>query len=89
MMNREERKKVLETLDMLYTSWENEFECIIQQMDQESIEQDFFEDLYEILYEFNYNEKKLLARVWKLLDQKTMETQIKTNKTGIIKNSLT
>lgn len=79
MMNSEERKQVLEVLDQLYKSWENEFDCILCEMSQETIEQDFFEDLYEILYEFNFNEKKLLARVWKLLDQKTIQSADKNN----------
>lgn len=74
MMNRDERKKVLETLDSLYTLWEDDFDCILLAMKQECIEQDFFEDLYEILYDFSFNEKKLLARVWKLMDQKTSQS---------------
>lgn len=74
MMNRDERKKVLETLDNLYTLWKDDFDCILLAMKQECIEQDFFEDLYEILYDFSFNEKKLLARVWKLLDQKTSQS---------------
>ena len=63
MMNREERKQVLELLDRLSESWENEF----------------VEDLYDILYEFSFNEKKLLARVWKLLDQKTIQSTDKND----------
>lgn len=79
MMNREERKQVLELLDRLSESWENEFDCIMCEMQQETIEHDFFEDLYDILYEFSFNEKKLLARVWKLLDQKTIQSTDKNN----------
>lgn len=73
MMKQEERKEVLDTLDKLYTLWEDHFDCILQQMEQEQVENDFFEDLYEILYEFHYNDLKLLARVWKLMDQKTAQ----------------
>ena len=79
MMNREERKQVLALLDRLLSSWENDFDCIMCEMKQEAIEHDFFEDLYDILYEFSFNEKKLLARVWKLLDQKTIQSADKNN----------
>ena len=79
MMNREERKQVLELLDRLSESWANEFDCIMCEMQQETIEHDFFEDLYDILYEFSFNEKKLLARVWKLLDQKTIQSTDKND----------
>lgn len=79
MMNREERKQVLELLDRLSESWENGFDCIMCEMKQETIEHDFFEDLYDILYEFSFNEKKLLARVWKLLDQKTIQSTDKND----------
>lgn len=72
-MKQEERKEVLDTLDKLYTLWEDRFDCILQQMEQEQVDNDFFEDLYEILYEFHYNDSKLLARVWKLMDQKTAQ----------------
>ena len=58
---------------------ENEFDCIMCEMKQETIEHDFFEDLYDILYEFSFNEKKLLARVWKLLDQKTIQSTDKND----------
>lgn len=71
MMKQKERMKVLATLEHLYDEWEQHFDCILKQTESECIENDFFEDLYEILYEFPYNEKRLLARVWKLMDIKT------------------
>ncbi len=73
MMNREERKEVLTLLDHLFAQWEDRPEYISMLAAQEPIENDFFEDLYEILYEFSYIESKLLARVWKLMDQKTAQ----------------
>lgn len=73
MMNCEERKEVLMLLDHLFAQWEDRLECISTLSLQESVENDFFEDLYEILYEFSYNDSKLLARIWKLMDQKTAQ----------------
>lgn len=69
MMNQKQRKAVLETLDALWTRWEDSFPQIIAQMEAEHIEYDFFEDLYDIIYDFHYNERKLLARIEKLFEQ--------------------
>lgn len=69
-MNIDERKEVVTTLHTLLCIYEQQTQELLELMEKEHIEQDFFEDLYEIIYEFLYDEKLLLARTLKLLSVK-------------------
>lgn len=69
-MNIDERKAVIATIDCLLHLYEQQTQELLELMEKEHIEQDFFEDLYEIIYEFLYDEKLLLARTLKFLSVK-------------------
>ncbi|MCI8540187.1 MAG: hypothetical protein HFE68_01255 [Erysipelotrichaceae bacterium] len=70
-MNHEERLAIAELLESLLVRYEDQYEQLSKQMEEEHVNHDFYEDLYEILYEFAYDEMTLLARVLKLLEEKS------------------
>lgn len=76
-MNREQRYAVLQQLNQLFCRYEDQYDLIMEQMNQEVINDDFFEDLYDILYDFLFDEMKLLARVMKLIEWKMSQSDDK------------
>ncbi len=82
MMNHQERMAVTEILAKLFDRYEGQYEQLMERMNSELVPVDFYELLYDILYEYSYDEIALLARVMKLLDEKTTSIRNKNMQNG-------